>query len=49
MSKDEKEITRLIKHISEKHFDEINSIDIEMISKDPGSEYYTGILKVDIR
>ncbi len=49
LSKDEKEITRLIKHISEKHFDEINSIDIEMISKDPGSEYYTGILKVDIR
>ncbi len=49
LSKDEKEITRLIKHISEIHFDEINSIDIEMISKDPNSEYYNGILKVDLR
>ncbi len=49
LSKDEKEITRLIKHISEIHFDEINSIDIEMISKDPKSEYYNGILKVDLR
>jgi len=49
LSKDEKEITRLIKHISEIHFDEISSIDIEMISKDPKSEYYNGILKVDLR
>jgi hypothetical protein len=49
LSKDDKEITKLIKYISEKHFDQINSIDIEKISKDPESEYYTGILKVDLR
>ena len=49
LSKDDKEITRLIKHISDVHFDEINSIDIEMISKAPESEYYMGILKVDLR
>ena len=39
----------LIKYISEKHFNEINSMDIEMIKKDPGSAYYTGILKVVLR
>ncbi|MEA3455767.1 MAG: hypothetical protein U9R26_04620 [Campylobacterota bacterium] len=49
LSKDDKEITRLIKHISDVHFDDINSIDIEMISKAPESEYYVGILKVDLR
>ncbi len=49
LSKDEKEITKLIKQISERYFDQINSIDIEMISKDPGNEYYNGILKVDLR
>ncbi len=49
LSKDDKEITKLIKHISERHFDRINSIDIEMISKDLGSEYYNGVLKVDLR
>ena len=49
LSKDDKEITRLIKHISDVHFDEIDSIDIEMISKAPESEYYMGILKVDLR
>ena len=49
LSKDEKEITELIKYISDKHFEQINSIDIEKISKDPESEYYTGILKVELR
>ena len=49
LSKDDKEITKLIKYISEKHFDQINSIDIEKISKDAGSEYYNGILKVDLQ
>ncbi len=49
LSKDDKEITRFIRHISEQHFEQINSIDIEMISKDPDSEYYIGILKVDLR
>ena len=49
LSKDDKEITKLIKYISERHFDKINSIDIEMISKEPDSEYYNGVLKVDLR
>ncbi len=49
LSKDDQEITKLIKYISERHFDRIDSIDIEMISKDSGSEYYNGILKVDLQ
>ena len=49
LSKDEKKITALIKYISEKHFDDIDSIDIEMIAKDPESAYYNGILKVNLR
>jgi len=49
LSKDEKEITELIKYISDKHFEQINSIDIEKISKNPENEYYTGILKIDLR
>jgi hypothetical protein len=39
----------LIKYISEKHFDEINKIDIEKIQKDPGNNYYKGLLKVELK
>ncbi|MEA3492598.1 MAG: hypothetical protein U9R27_11930 [Campylobacterota bacterium] len=49
LSLDEKEITRLIKHISEKRFGKINSIDIESITKDPDTGYYNGVLKVDLK
>jgi len=49
LSKDNKEITRLIKYISETHFDDINSIDIAEISKDDNNGFYSGILKVDLR
>ncbi len=49
LSKDNKEITRLIKHISEKHFDEINSIDIAEISKDADNGFYSGVLRVELK
>ncbi len=49
LSKDNKEITRLIKYISEKHFDKINSIDIAEISKDADNGFYSGTLKVDLK
>jgi hypothetical protein len=41
-------ITRLIKAISDKYYDDIRSIDIEMIHKDENSTFYQGILKVDL-
>ena len=43
------QITKLIKAISEKYYDDIRSIDIEMIHKDKNSTYYQGILKVDLQ
>jgi hypothetical protein len=49
VSKDEKKITELIKYISDKHFKEIRSIDIETITKNPEGGYYNGILKVDLK
>jgi hypothetical protein len=49
LSKDDKEITRLIKHISETHFDMINAIDIEVISREDDDKYYNGVLKVDLK
>jgi len=49
LSKDDKEITRLIKHISETHFDMINAIDIEVISRENDDDYYNGVLKVDLK
>jgi hypothetical protein len=42
-------ITKLIKAISEKYYDDIKSIDIEMIHKDTNSTFYQGILKVDLK
>jgi len=49
VSSDDRKFTELIKYISDKHFDELNSIDIELIEKDPESAYYKGLLKVDLR
>jgi hypothetical protein len=46
VSKDEKRITALIKHISEKYFDEIELIDFEKIEKQNEDEFYLGVLKV---
>ena len=49
VSSDDRKLTELIKDISDTHFNELNSIDIKLIEKDPGSEYYKGLLKVDLR
>ena len=35
--------------MSDTHFDEINEIDIERIQKDPASNYYRGLLKVELK
>ncbi len=49
VSSNDRKFTELIQYISDKHFDEINQIDIEVIEKDPTSNYYKGILKVELR
>jgi len=49
LSTDDRKFTELIKYISETHFHEINKIDIERIQKDPASNYYKGLLKVELK
>ena len=49
VSSDDRKLTELIKYISETHFDEIKEINIELIEKEPGSEHYKGLLKVELR
>jgi len=49
VSTDDRKFTEVIKYISDTHFDEINEIDIEKIQKDAGSNYYKGLLKVELR
>jgi len=49
LSSDDRKMTELIKYISESHFDELKSMDIERIEKDPGSNSYKGLLKVELR
>ena len=49
VSKTDIKVTELIKYISEAHFDEINSIDIKLIERDPKGNYYKGLLKVELR
>jgi len=49
VSSDNRKLTELIKYMSETHFNEIKEIDIEMIEKDPETDYYRGLLKVELR
>ncbi len=49
VSSNDRKLTELIQHISDRYFDEINQIDIEMIEKDPENSYYKGLLKVELR
>jgi len=49
VSSDDRKFTEVIKYISDKHFDEIVSIDIEKIEKDPINNYYKGLLKVNMK
>jgi hypothetical protein len=49
VSSEDRKLTELIKYISDNHFQEINQIDIELIEKDPESNYYKGLLKVDLK
>ncbi|MFT7879828.1 MAG: hypothetical protein ABXS91_05470 [Sulfurimonas sp.] len=49
VSSEDRKLTELIKYISDNHFQEIDQIDIELIEKDPESNYYKGLLKVDLK
>jgi len=49
VSTDDRKFTEVIKYISDTHFDEINEIDIKRIQKEAGSNYYRGLLKVELR
>jgi len=48
-SKNDRDITELIKYISDKHFDSINQIDIKKIAKDANNSDYNGLLKVELK
>ncbi len=49
VSPSDKQITKLIKAISDKYYNEIRLIDIKTIQKDTNSTFYQGVLKVDLR
>jgi hypothetical protein len=49
VSTDDRKFTEVIKYMSDTHFDEIIEIDIEEIQKDPGGNYYKGLLKVELK
>ncbi len=49
LSEDEKEITGLIKFISEKYFNKISLINIDTISKEDNASLYSGVLKVNLK
>ncbi len=49
VSTEDRKFTELIKYISDTHFEKINEIDIERIQKDQDSNYYRGLLKVDLK
>jgi hypothetical protein len=49
VSESDKNITKLIKDISEKYEKHISTIDIKLIQKDQNSTFYQGVLKVGLR
>jgi DNA gyrase/topoisomerase IV subunit A len=49
IAKEDRDITGLIKNISEKYHNEIVNIDIKSISKEANSSFYSGVLKVDLK
>jgi Tfp pilus assembly protein PilN len=49
VSSDDRKFTELIKYISETHFANIASIDIDKIEKDASGDFYRGLLKVELK
>ncbi len=49
VSSDDRKLTELIKYISDIYENDIKEIDIKMIEKDPDSDHYKGLLKVEWR
>jgi len=48
-SEDNKQITSLIQHVSERYFNDITYIDIDNITMDENTSTYKGILKVNLK
>jgi Tfp pilus assembly protein PilN len=49
ISNDDKKITEFIKYISAKYFKDLKFIDIKEIAKEDDSDFFTGILKVELK
>jgi hypothetical protein len=49
VSSNDRKLTELIQYISDKHFEEIDQIDIKLIEKDLENGYYKGLLKVELK
>jgi len=49
VSSSDKKITQYIHYISETRFNDLKKIDIELIKRDHESNYYKGVLKVDLK
>jgi hypothetical protein len=49
LSVEDRRFTEVIKHLSEKYFDQIKSIDIERIERSQENNYYKGLLKMELK
>lgn len=49
VSEGDRKVTELIKHISNKYYNDIKSIDIKLIEKDQNGTYYKGILTMELK
>ncbi len=49
VGEDDLRLTSFIRYITDKHYDDIKSIDIERIEKKPDDNVYRGLLKVELR
>ncbi len=49
VSEGDRKVTELIKYISDKNYNDIKKIDIELIEKDQDGTYYKGILRMELK
>ncbi|MDD5406212.1 MAG: hypothetical protein PHE73_04620 [Sulfurovaceae bacterium] len=49
VNKEDRKITELIKYLSEKYYNDIVKINIELIEKDQNSAYYKGVLRMELK
>ena len=49
VSEGDRKVTELIRYISDKNYNDIKKIDIELIEKDQNGTYYKGILRMELK